>query len=64
MNDLDIVSILVAAAFGAVLLYVVDQLVEGCPTCSVSGFPSTNMIITGLAVGAGVQIGVRLIGVS
>jgi hypothetical protein len=60
LKALDLKSILVAAALGAVLLYVIDSFMAANENSdSVLGVTAT-----GAMVGAGVQIGVRLFGVS
>jgi hypothetical protein len=58
MRLLDWKSTLVAGLIGAVLLILVDQVIgdESNATVTVG--------VAGFAVGAGVQVGVRLIGVS
>jgi ABC-type Fe3+-siderophore transport system permease subunit len=62
MKKLDFISILVAAMFGAALVAVVISLLnENSPD---SNPTLTTLALAGLVVGAGVQTGVRLTGVS
>jgi hypothetical protein len=60
MDDLDLTSILVAGALGAVLLMAIDYAMSLPDETS----PTTTILAAGFTVGAGVQIGVRLLGVS
>lgn len=62
MKKLDFVSVLVAAVFGAALVAVVISLLnENSPDTNPT---LTQLALAGLIVGAGVQTGVRLTGVS
>jgi hypothetical protein len=60
MDDLDLTSILVAGALGAVLLLAVDYAMSLPDETS----PTATIVGAGFVVGAGVQVGLRLIGVS
>jgi hypothetical protein len=60
LKTLDLKSILVAAALGAVLLWAIDSLMAANENAN----SMLGVSLTGAAVGAGVQIGVRLFGVS
>jgi hypothetical protein len=57
MERLDFTSIVIAGAIGALLLSVTDAI-RG------TGQGLTSGVAYGFAIGAGVQIGVRLLGVS
>jgi hypothetical protein len=62
LKKLDFISILVAAVFGAALVAVVISLLnENSPDTNPT---LTQLALAGLLVGAGVQTGVRLTGVS
>ena len=54
-------SVLIAGVIGAVLLMAVQYVTN--QTCSTSSSPGTALA-TGFAVGAGVQIGVRVLEIS
>ena len=60
MKPLDLKSLLVAGAIGAALMYLLT--LKSDPTAPV--FTTAEAIGYGFALGAGVQIGVRLTGVS
>jgi len=55
MKAPDLLSVLVAAAIGAAVLLVYD---------TVQSKPAAGALVTGAIVGAAVQVGVRLVGVS
>ena len=64
MKSPDLLSVMIAGMLGAVILVTIGYLglsptVTGASAPTVSG-----TALTGFAVGAGVQVGVRLIGVS
>jgi hypothetical protein len=60
VEEIDLTSVVIAGALGALLLFVIDYALslpdEGSPVGTILG--------AGFAVGAGVQVGVRLLGVS
>jgi hypothetical protein len=60
MEELDITSVIVAGILGAILLWAVDYALSLPDETS----PATTILGAGLVVGAGVQVGVRLLGVS
>jgi|HubBroStandDraft_2_1064218.scaffolds.fasta_scaffold5359936_1 hypothetical protein len=60
MEDIDITSVIVAGVLGAVLLFAIDYAMS-LPD---EGSPMPTILGAGFAVGAGVQVGVRLLGVS
>ena len=63
----DITSVLVAASLGVFLLYVWNSTYgAGCqdPSTGASVNPLACSVLPGAVIGAGVQIGVRLLGVS
>ncbi len=66
MSELDITSILVAAGLGAAILTVVDQALNTTVFKDLNSIPQSvaTDLLFGALVGASVQIGVRLIGVS
>jgi hypothetical protein len=68
MRSLDVKSILVAGLIGAVALWAIGQMLivpaGSAPTPSTEPPPFGSTAGTGFAVGAVVQIGVRLLGVS
>ena len=61
MKAIDLKSTVVAGAIGAVLLWMVLSLPATSDDGSSAKMP---LLFAGFAVGAGVQIGVRLVGVS
>lgn len=63
MKPLDLSSTLVAGLFGAVLL-IAAMTIFACFTDEDRGTSFVPLLIAGFVVGAGVQAGVRLTGVS
>ena len=63
-----IFKLLVAGALGAGLLYGVQYVLNppasGCGSCAAASAQLMQTLGTGFAVGAGVQLGVMLMGVS
>jgi hypothetical protein len=59
-----IFKLLVAGALGAGLLYGITTVLTPTPTCSSCPSLTMQTLGTGFAVGAGVQLGVMLLGVS
>jgi len=58
-------AVLVAGAIGAIALTLVSQFALASGTVAAVAAPSTSTtLLTGFAVGAAVQVGVRLVGVS
>ena len=67
MKAIDLKSVLIAASLGAFLLYVWNSTYgAGCqePSTGAAVNPLACSVLPGAVVGAGVQIGVRLLGVS
>ena len=60
---LDMKSTLVAGAIGAALYYIVVMYVTP-PTGTQDILPTTTILASGFAIGVGVQLGVRMLGVS
>jgi hypothetical protein len=59
-----LIKLLVAGALGSALLYIVQTALNPAPTCSSCPSQTVTTLGTGFAVGAGVQLGVMLLGVS
>jgi hypothetical protein len=62
-----LIKLLVAGALGAGLLYIASQSVFAgvfAPGCDSCGSNTGALLLTGATVGAGVQLGVMLLGVS
>jgi hypothetical protein len=67
MKSVDLESTIVAGFIGAAILWGIALAMSwtpSCPACIANGTGSFQYPLAGFAVGAGVQIGVRLIGVS
>jgi hypothetical protein len=61
MREIDLKSVLVAGAIGATLMIIWGFLIAEPPPATSS---VTSAAGTGFVIGAGVQVGVRLLGVS